>query len=298
MNKTLIVILGATGTGKTDISIEIARQLDTAIISADSRQIYKELNIGTAVPTTEQLAAVKHFMIQNKSVYDYYSAGKYESEVLKILDNIFKEKDTALLVGGSGMYIDAVCKGIDELPDVVPELRENLIKKYETEGIESLRFDLRRLDPEYYEIVDLQNSKRILKALEICLQTGKTYTSFRKNIVKKRNFNIIKIGIERKREELYERINQRVDLMIKNGLVEEAKQFFPNENLNSLNTVGYKELFPYFNGDYPLEEAIRLIKRNSRRYAKRQITWFKRDKNINWINTDESLQNKILELIL
>lgn len=282
MNKTLVVILGPTGTGKTDLSIEITRLLNTVIISSDSRQIYKELNIGTAVPSAEQLLAVKHFMIQNKSIFDYYSAGKYELEVLDILNNIFKEKNTAVLVGGSGMYIDAVCQGIDYLPDIIPELRKNLIKKHETEGIESLRFDLKKLDPEYYKIVDLQNGKRILKALEICLQTGKTYTSFRKNIAKKRNFNIIKIGIKREREELYRRINLRVDKMIETGLLEEALKFLPHKKLNSLNTVGYKELFPYFEKKYPLEEAIRLIKRNSRRYAKRQITWFKRDKKINW----------------
>ncbi len=284
MNKTLIIILGPTGTGKTDISIELAQMLNTVIISSDSRQVYKELKIGTATPSENDLAKVKHYMITNKSIYDYYSAGIYELEVLEILEDIFKINNTAVLAGGSGMYIDAVCKGIDILPDVEPELREKLTKQYKEEGIESLRFDLKRLDPEHYKIVDLNNPKRMLKALEVCIQTGKTYTSFLTNPNKLRNFNIIKIGIERDREELYERINNRVDLMIKQGLIEEAKQFHKDKHLNALNTVGYKELFPYFEGVYDLEEAIRLIKRNSRRYAKRQITWFKRDKEITWFH--------------
>ena len=286
MPKTLIVISGPTGIGKTDLSIDIAKMLDTVIISADSRQIYKELQIGTAVPDKKQLSAVKHFMIQNKSIFDYYSAGKYELEVDKILNENFKIKDNILLVGGSGLYIDAVCKGIDELPDIDQDIRKDLCKVYDSDGIESLRFDLKRLDPEYYEKVDLQNSKRILKALEICRQTGKTYTSFLKHSEKKRPFKIIKIGLERDRHELYNRINKRVDIMIENGLLEEAEQFLEHKNLNSLNTVGYKELFPYFENEYPLERAVELIKRNSRRYAKRQITWFKRDKEINYFHPE------------
>ena len=284
MNKTLIVISGPTGIGKTNISIELAQMLNTVIISSDSRQIYKELKIGTAAPSEADSAKVKHYMIANKSIYNYYSAGIYEAEVLEILKDIFKTKNTAILTGGSGMYIDAVCKGIDILPDVEPELREKLTKQYEKEGIESLRFDLKRLDPEHYKLVDLNNPKRILKALEVCIQTGKTYTSFLTNPNKQRNFNIIKISLETDREELYEKINNRVDLMIKQGLIEEAKQFHKDKNLNALNTVGYKELFPYFEGVYDLKEAIRLIKRNSRRYAKRQITWFKRDKDITWFH--------------
>ncbi len=287
MKKKLIIIAGPTGIGKTDLSIELAQMLDTYIISADSRQIYKELKIGVARPSEQDLSKVKHFMIANKSVFDYYSAGKYELEVLDILKDIFKEKNTALLVGGSGMYIDAVCKGIDALPDADPEIRKKLTEKYEKEGIESLRFDLKRLDPEHYEIVDLNNSKRLLRAVEVCLQTGKTYTSFLTKPNKERNFTILKIGLERERKELYDRINRRVDLMIEDGLVEEAKKYYKYKHLNSLNTVGYKELFAYFNGEYNLEEAIRLIKRNSRRYAKRQITWFKRDKEISRFHPDE-----------
>ncbi len=286
MEKKLIVISGPTGTGKTDLSIEIAQRLNTYIISSDSRQIYKELKIGVARPSEEDLAKVKHFMIANKSIFDYYSAGKYELEVLDILKDIFKEKNTAILVGGSGMYIDAVCKGIDALPDADPEIRKQLIEKYEKEGIESLRFDLKRLDPEQYEIVDLNNPKRILRAVEVCIQTGKTYTSFLTKPNKKRNFKILKIGLEREREELYDRINRRVDIMIEEGLVEEAKKYYKYKYLNSLNTVGYKELFTHFDGEYDLKEAIRLIKRNSRRYAKRQITWFKRDKKIRQFHPD------------
>jgi len=285
--KTLIIITGPTGIGKTDLSIELAQMLDTYIISSDSRQIYKELKIGVARPSDEDLKKVRHFMIANKSIYDYYSAGKYELEALDILKDIFQRKNTALLVGGSGMYIDAVCKGIDALPDAEPEIRKQLTEKYKNEGIESLRFDLKRLDPEHYEVVDLNNPKRLLRAVEVCIQTGKTYTSFLSNPDKKRDFNILKIGLERDRKELYDRINKRVDLMIDEGLQEEAMQFLKDKDLNSLNTVGYKELFPYFEGKYDLKEAVRLIKRNSRRYAKRQITWFKRDKDYVWFHPDD-----------
>ncbi len=287
MKKTLIVILGPTGTGKTNLSIKLAQMLDTIIISSDSRQIYKELKIGTATPTEEELSKAKHYMIGNKSIYDYYSAGIYELEVLEILNNVFKTKDTAILAGGSGMYIDAVCKGIDIQPDIEPQIREQVIRQYEDEGIESIRFDLQRLDPEHYKFVDLNNPKRIMKAVEICIQTGKTYTSFLTRQKKMRDFNILKIGLERDREELYNRINKRVDIMLEDGLVEEAKQFHKEKHLNSLNTVGYKELFAHFEGEYNLEEAIRLIKRNSRRYAKRQITWHKKDETINWFHPDD-----------
>jgi len=285
--KTLIVIIGPTGTGKTNLSIKLANMLETVIISSDSRQIYKELKIGTAQPTEEELLQAKHYMIANKSIHDYFSAGIYEIKVLKILKEIYKTKDVAILAGGSGMYIDAVCKGIDIQPDVEPQIREQVIKQYETEGIESLRFDLQRLDAEHYAFVDLNNPKRIMKALEICIQTGKTYTSFLKNQKKERDFKIIKIGLERDREELYERINKRVDIMFEEGLLEEAKQFHKYKHLNALNTVGYKELFACFEGEYDLIEAIRLIKRNSRRYAKRQITWHKKDETINWFHPND-----------
>ena len=282
------MLLGATGIGKTDLSISLAKSFNAEIISSDSRQFYKELRIGTAVPTAEQLAEVKHYMIHNKSITDYYSAGKYELEVMELLKNIFIEKDVAMLVGGSGMYIDAVCKGIDNLPDIDQNIRNSLLKKYENEGIESLRFDLKHLDPEYYEIVDLQNYKRILKALEITIQTGKKYSSFRTLPNKKRDFEIIKIGLQRDREELYNRINLRVDLMMQEGLLDEVKSVYKYKNLNSLNTVGYKEIFPYLDGEYNLERAIELIKRNSRRYAKRQMTWFNRDKSTTWFHPEKS----------
>jgi len=293
--KTLIVIAGPTGIGKTELSIEIAKMLDTEIISADSRQIYKELKTGVARPSDKELAEVKHYMIACKSVYDYYSAGKYELEVIDILRNNFRNKKTAILTGGSGMYIDAVCKGIDALPDADPEIRKKLTEKYEKEGIESLRFDLQRLDPRHYKIADLNNPKRLLRAIEVCIQTGKTYSSFLTKSKKKRDFNILKIELVRERNELYERINDRVDLMFKQGLEEEAKSLFKIKHLNSLNTVGYKELFAYFEGKYDFNEAVRLIKRNTRRYAKRQISWFKRDKEYCRMHPDD--KNKIFDFI-
>jgi tRNA dimethylallyltransferase len=294
-NKSLIVIIGPTGIGKTDLSIFLAQKLATEIISADSRQFFRELKIGTAVPDDEQLQAVKHHFIGNKSIHDYYNASSFEFEVIDLLKKLFKTKNQVIMVGGSGMYVDAVCKGIDDLPEIDMEIREQLIKKFETEGIESLRFELKRLDPDYYAIADLKNPKRLLKALEITLQTGKPYSSFRTKTTKKRDFNIIKIGLNIEREKLYERIEQRVDKMIENGLVNEAKQFLAFKHLNSLNTVGYKELFPYLEGKYSLERAVELIKRNSRRYAKRQLSWFNRDKEINWFRPDE--REKILNFI-
>ncbi|MCF6240368.1 MAG: tRNA (adenosine(37)-N6)-dimethylallyltransferase MiaA [Bacteroidales bacterium] len=295
-NKTLIVIVGPTGIGKTDLGIYLAQKLDTEIISADSRQFFRELKIGTAVPDAEQLKAVKHHFIGNKSIHDYYNASSFEFEVIDLLKKRFVEKNHMIMLGGSGMYVDAVCKGIDDLPEIDMEIRNSLIKKFETEGIESLRFELKRLDPDYYAIADLKNPKRLLKALEITLQTGKPYSTFRTKTTKKRDFKIIKIGLNMDREKLYKRIEERVDKMIESGLVNEAKQFIRYKHLNSLNTVGYKELFPYFDGEYSLERAIELIKRNSRRYAKRQLSWFNRDKEIRWFQPDEA--EKILNFVL
>jgi tRNA dimethylallyltransferase len=269
--------------------------LKTVIISADSRQIYKELKIGTASPTLDELSKAKHYFIGIKSIFDYYSAGIYELEVLEILQEIFKTKNMAILTGGSGMYIDAVCKGMDDFPDVDITIRNQLINQFETEGIESLRFDLQRLDPEHYKIVDLNNPKRILKALEVCIQTGKTYTSFMTKPQKLRDFKIIKIGLECDRNEMYDRINHRVDMMLEQGLEKEAMLFHVHKHLNALNTVGYKELFDYFEGKNDFDEAVRLIKRNTRRYAKRQMSWFKRDKDITWFNPAQ--KNEILEFI-
>ncbi len=285
--KTLIVIVGPTGIGKTDLGIFLATKLNTDIISADSRQFYKELKIGTATPSQEELSAAKHHFIGNLSIHDYYNASSFEFEAIDLLEQLFKTKDSVIMLGGSGMYIDAVCTGIDNLPTVDINIRKKLEEKFKNEGIESLRFDLKKLDPEYYNIVDLKNHKRILKGLEICLMTGKTYSSFRKSIKKKRKFDILKIGLTMERTKLYERIEKRVDKMIKQGLVEEAKQLYAYKELNALNTVGYKELFAYFDGQYDLTKAIELIKRNSRRYAKRQLSWFNRDNSIQWFNPNE-----------
>ena len=291
----LIVILGPTAIGKTDLSIEIAQNFDTCIISADSRQIYKELKIGTAIPSNEQLNAVQHYFIGNKSIHDYYNASMYECEVIDLLSKLFKDKKAVILTGGSGMYIDAVCNGIDDLPTIDADLRNELKTKFNEEGIEGLRFDLKKLDPKYYAEVDLRNPKRILKALEVCIMTGKPYSYYRTNTKKKRDFEIIKIGLNREREELYHIINIRVDKMIEDGLVDEAKKFYKFKNYNSLNTVGYKELFGYFDNEYSLYKAIELIKRDSRRYAKRQLSWFNRDKTINWFHRNE--KNEIFKFI-
>ncbi len=293
--KTLIVIIGPTGIGKTDLGVFLARKLDTEIISADSRQFYKELKIGTAVPSDEELATAKHHFIAHLSIHDYYNASTFEFAAIDLLKDLFQRRDEVLMVGGSGMYVDAVCRGIDDLPEIDQEIRSSLEKKYQEEGIESLRFELKKLDPEYYDVVDLRNPKRILKGLEICMMTGKTYTSFRKSIKKERDFDILKIGLTMDREKLYERIEKRVDLMVEQGLIEEAKEFYPFKHLNSLNTVGYKELFAHFKGEYDLDKAIDLIKRNSRRYAKRQLSWFNRDKEINWFDRDE--KDKIWEFV-
>lgn len=292
MAKSLIVVLGPTGIGKTEVAIKIGRELKTEIISADSRQIYRELRIGTAVPSAEQLKSVTHHFIGNKSVFDYYNASIYEFEVLELLEQLFVKKNQAVLVGGSGLYIDAVCKGIDDLPPVDHEIRNKLKEQYTREGIESLRLQLKYLDPEYYQTVDLKNPKRLIRALEISISTGKPYSTLLRKKDKPRNFSIVKIGLNRERNELYEQINRRVDFMIETGLVEEAEKFFHHRNLNSLNTVGYRELFEYFEGEISLEKAVELIKRNSRRYAKRQLSWFTRDKKIHWFHPEE--RDKIL----
>ena len=293
--KKLIVISGPTGIGKTDLSIDIALEFNTEIISSDSRQVYKELKIGTAVPSDDQLKKVKHHLIGHKSVYDYYNASMFEVEVLELLNNLFVDHNEVIMTGGSGMYINAVCNGIDELPDIDMEIRNDLIEKHKKEGIESLRMQLKMLDPESYQKIDLKNAKRILKALEVSLQTGKPYSSFLLGNKKERDFEIIKIGLQRDRAELYERINIRVDQMVEEGLVDEAQQFYKDRNLNSLNTVGYKELFEHFDGTITLEKAIELIKRNSRHYAKRQISWFDRDKEIVWFNPENF--NEIINFI-
>jgi len=285
--KYLVIILGPTGVGKTDLSIDIAKEFSTEIISCDSRQFYKELNIGTAVPSTEQLQEVKHHFIQHLSIKDYYNVSNFEQDSLNLLDELFKTKDVVIMTGGSMMFIDAICKGIDFMPDIDIEIREELKQRLEKEGIEPLRFELKRLDPDYYNEVDLKNGKRIIRALEVCYQTGKTFTSFRKHTPIKRDFEIIKLGLNIEREKLYERINLRVDKMIEAGLIDEAKENLKFREYNSLNTVGYKELFQYFDGEISQEKAIELIKRNTRHYARRQMSWFNRDEQIKWFEPSE-----------
>lgn len=293
--KTLIVLIGPTGVGKTDLSIKIAGKYNSPIISADSRQLYSELRIGTAAPAEEYLKRVKHYFVGTLKLTDYYSAAQYESDVISLLEELFKENDTILLTGGSMMYIDAICKGIDDIPTVDNDTRQMMMEKYEKEGLERLCAELKLLDPEYYSIVDLKNPKRVIHALEICYMTGKTYTSFRTGNKKQRPFDIIKIGLCREREELYERINRRVDIMINDGLVDEVKSVYQYRNLNSLNTVGYKEIIQYLDGNCTLDFAIEKIKQNSRIYSRKQMTWFKRDNEITWLHPDneEEIMNFI-----
>lgn len=287
MKDILIVLLGPTGVGKTDISIEIAEHFNSEIISSDSRQFYREMKIGTAVPDDNQLQRIKHHFIRFISVKDYYSASLFERDVLKLIPDLFSKNKIVLMAGGSGMYINAVCDSIDDIPDVDPEIRLKYIKKQREEGIESLRIVLRLLDPEYYSKVDLKNPKRIIRALEICETAGCSYSSFLTKKKKTRDFEILKIGINRPREELYEKINLRVDSMIGMGLEEEAKALYDLKHFNALNSVGYKEFFEFFDGNISYEKAIELIKRNSRRFAKRQLTWWAKDKDIRWFHPDQ-----------
>ena len=288
--KTLIVVAGPTAVGKTELCLQVAHSYLTEIISADSRQIYKEMKIGTAAPSPEQTGKVVHHFVGSHSIFQYYTAGMFEMEALTRLEEIFARKDQILLTGGSGLYINAVCNGIDALPKVDPDVRKNLLDQYELEGLEGIRQRLKVLDPTSYHQIDLKNPKRILKALEITLTTGKPYSSFLTRQKKKRPFRILKIGLNRDRQELYRRINQRVDKMMEEGLLEEARQLYPYKHLNALNTVGYKELFSYFEGAISLAEATRLIKRNTRRYAKRQLTWFSKDPDIQWFHPLQSRQ--------
>ena len=290
MEKTLIVITGPTAVGKTALCLEIAKHFDIPIINADSRQIYRELRIGTAQPTKEQMQEVKHYFVGTLGLDDYYSASLFEQQVLECLEQQFLTNDYALLSGGSMMYIDAVCDGIDDIPTIDDETRTLMKQRLADEGLEALVEELRRLDPEYYGIVDRQNPRRVVHALEICVMTGKTYTSFRKREKRQRPFQIVKIGLNRPREELYDRINQRVDQMMADGLLEEAKSLYPLRHLNALNTVGYKELFDYLEGRWPLEEAVERIKGNTRRYARKQLTWYKKDERMKWFHPQETEQ--------
>ena len=287
MAKNLLVIIGPTGVGKTELSLRIAENFGSEIVSADSRQLYANLKIGTAAPTPEELQRVPHHFIGTLQLTDYYSAAQYEEDALKLLDHLFQTKDVVILTGGSMMYVDAVCKGIDDIPTVDEETRKTLLERYEKEGLEQLCAELKLLDPDYYKIVDLKNHKRVIHALEICYMTGKTYTSFRTQEKKTRPFRMIKIGLTRDREELYARINQRVDIMMEQGLLDEVKQVYPYRQLNSLNTVGYKELFNYLDGEWELPFAIDKIKQNSRIYSRKQMTWFKRDEEIRWFHPNQ-----------
>ena len=287
MAKNLLVIIGPTGVGKTELSLRIAENFGTEIVSADSRQLYANLKIGTAAPTPEELQRVPHHFIGTLQLTDYYSAAQYEEDALKLLDRLFQTKDVVILTGGSMMYVDAVCKGIDDIPTVDEETRKTLLERYEKEGLEQLCAELKLLDPDYYKIVDLKNHKRVIHALEICYMTGKTYTSFRTQEKKTRPFRTIKIGTTRDRKELYARINQRVDIMMEQGLLDEVKQVYPYRQLNSLNTVGYKELFNYLDGEWALPFAIDKIKQNSRIYSRKQMTWFKRDEEIRWFHPNQ-----------
>ena len=290
--KTLFVILGPTGVGKTELCLTIAKHLKTPIINADSRQIFAELPIGTCAPTPKQQSIVKHYFVGNHQLHDYYSAAKYEQDALTLISRLFNgeedgiEHDTALLSGGSMMYIDAICKGIDEIPTVDNNTRELMKQRLASEGLEALVEELKQLDPEHWSIVDRNNPRRVVHALEICHMTGKTYTSFRTNSIKQRPFNIVKIGLNRPRDILYDRINQRVLTMMEQGLENEARKVYPLRHLNSLNTVGYKELFAYFDGLIPQEEAVRQIQSNTRQYMRKQLTWYKKDENVTWFEPD------------
>jgi tRNA dimethylallyltransferase len=293
--KTLVILLGPTGIGKTEVSLHIAEKMHTEIISCDSRQFYKELKIGTAAPTQEQLERVPHHLVGMLSIEDYYSAGRFETDALKKTEALFQKNDIVLMTGGSMLYIDAICKGIDDIPDIDKELRQELLNRYEKEGIDTIKAELKLLDPDYYHQVDQMNHKRILHALEVCIMSGKPYSSFRKEKSKKRPFRILKIGLNMPREELYNRINLRVEMMMHEGLLDEAKQLYDYRRLNALNTVGYKELFEYLDGNRTLEFAVNMIKQNSRRYAKKQLSWFNRDKEIHWFHPSQ--EKEILQLI-
>lgn len=292
---TLIVLLGPTGVGKTALGIQLALQLGCSILSADSRQIYRELPIGTAAPTPEERAAVSHYFVGTHSVTEGYSAASYEADALSLLESLFADHPIQLLSGGSMMYIDAVCRGIDEIPDVDPAIRTEVWHRYETQGLAPILTELEQLDPRYYVTVDHQNYKRVLHGYEVCLSSGRPFSSFHTGQAKSRPFDIIKIGLTREREELYARIDERVLQMMSLGLEAEARAVYPHRHLNALNTVGYKELFAYFDGMISLEEAIRLIQRNSRHYARKQLTWWKRDPEVHWYHPEdiEGIENAL-----
>ena len=294
--KTLVVLLGPTAVGKTELSLSLTKLLSSPIISADSRQIYKTIRIGTAAPTEEQLQEVKHYFVHQLELDEYYSAAQFESDVLQLLDELFKTHDVALMSGGSMMYIDAVCKGIDDIPTISDDVRNLMHERLRNEGLDVLKSELRMIDPDYYAIVDLKNQKRIVHALEIYYQSGKPFSSFRTHTQKERPFRIVKIGLRREREQLFARINGRVDEMMRQGLMDEVRRVYPLRHLNALNTVGYKELFKVLDGEWELPMAVERIKKNTRVYAKKQMTWYKNDADIHWLDADKMSITEMVEL--
>lgn len=282
--KYLITIIGPTAIGKTALAIKVAQHFKCDIISADSRQFFKEMNIGTAVPSKEELEAAKHHFIQNKSIFEDYTVGDFEREATALLDELYKTNNVAVMVGGSGLYIDAILKGFDDFPDIDPSVRQDIIKKYEIDGLDYLQRELQKRDPVHYERVAKENPQRLMRALEVCIGTGLPYSSFLNRKKNERNFTSIVIGLDAEREVIYSRINQRVDIMVDEGLIEEAKALYPHRSRNALQTVGYRELFAHFDGDYSLDFALEEIKKNTRRFAKRQMTWFKRNETAKWFD--------------
>ena len=291
--KTLLLILGPTGVGKTELSLRVAEHFGCPIINCDSRQVFRGIPIGTAAPTEEEQARVKHYMVATRDLEEDYNAGQYERDALALLDELFERHEVVVMTGGSMLYADAVCKGLDDLPNVPTAIRQEVQRTYEEKGLEWLQQEVQRLDPAYWQIVDQQNPARLMHCLELCLTTGQAYSTLRTNIRKERPFRIVKIGLERPREELYERINRRVEQMMAEGLEQEARAVYPKRSLNSLQTVGYRELFACFDGEYDLQRAIGLIQQNTRHYAKRQMTWFRRDDEIHWLNANDDYEKNI-----
>ncbi len=293
---TLVVITGPTGVGKSDTAVWLARELNAEIISADSRQLYRDIPIGTAAPTAEQMAEVKHHFVGTLSLEEYYSAAQFEDDVMQLLPRLFARSPYVVMCGGSMMYVDAVCKGIDNIPTISDEIRREVVERFERDGAEAMREELRRLDPVYYNQVDLKNHKRVIHAVEICLQAGRPYSELRTNSVKQRPFRIVKIGLNLPREQLFDRINRRVEKMIEAGLIDEARRFYPQRHLNSLNTVGYKELFAWMDGTMDYDTAVARIQKNTRVYAKKQLTWYAKDTDMHWFAPSD--RQEILKLIL
>lgn len=293
MTKSLLLILGPTGVGKTELSLRVAEHYGCPIVNCDSRQVFRSIPIGTAAPTAQEQARVKHYFVATRSLEEDYNAGQYERDALKLLDELFEKHEVVVMTGGSMLYADAVCYGLDDLPNIPVDIRKHVQEAYETNGIKWLQDEVKRLDPDYWSEVDQQNPARLAHCVEMCLATGKTYSSLRTKTTKNRPFRIIKIGLERPREELYDRINRRVEQMIADGMVDEARAVYPQRQLNSLQTVGYRELFAYFDGAYDLNRAIELIQQNTRHYAKRQMTWFRRDQQIHWLKANDDYEKNI-----